>query len=349
MKIFMKQRTNSSSSIELGPVNDTQMPPVQPNLTSLTKDCIRMRKKSMNDSGKCSTLSHHAEEQEDYQLDSLDVMINGPDRLPEQRKNAEVQTSKHILDKSKLVLIPNYRLPNLDFVHLENDVLTSQFGDDLEIFSCHQRPDRFRHILDWDSLLFLLSKELKHKLKKYPELNEKILQSSTETNSDLDTFTDIKLRGSGDSCDCESILSGRTSSSSNTSATRRSSDSGLGPNTYNFEDLKKLFVYEYAVEDEPVERKRVERSATMCAIQFANRKRVSFEEKLPKKSSNKSTSSIPRLIAAKSMPKSAKEKAGCSSKIPKLIKSPSKSSVTTTKGHHTFKRPTSLPTWSGRK
>lgn len=348
----------------------------------------RFRKKSMNDSGKCSTLSQHVLDEEDeeesshvpyrllpaddYQLDSLDVVQSqaspsstaghtegGLRDKPRRREivqtqtSKSIQTSKQFLMPSKVFVFPECKLPNLDFVHLEHEVLTSQFvpGDQFnQLNSSH--PPGFDHIVDWDSLLFLLSREHKEMLKRYPVLNEKIrnsfLNSVTDVFDDFPETIDVNLEGKV--CDCDSLIS---STGSNTSSNRYSSDSGLGPNTYNFDDLRKLFVYEYNSFDEesemvdvnvnaskthhlPAETSNLprhrERRATLGSMQALKvmEKKVSFDMVpggLPKKRTNKSTSSIPRLIISKTAPKCQIVKEKLVSKIPKLIKSPSKSSV----------------------
>lgn len=365
----------------------------------------RYRKKSMNDSGKCSTLSQHVlDEEEDehhvghhlssrllanaaaeeYQLDSLDVVQSSQPSSHSQRApttedkkpptverqtstSKSIQTSKLFSQRpppppplERVLVFPECSLPNLDFVHLEHEVLTSQFvnGDQVnQLTGSH--PRGFDHIVDWDSLLFLLSREHKEMLKKYPVLSERIRNSYQDSVSDVfDEFPesiDVTFEGNSNVCDCDSLIS---STASNNSSNRYSSDSGLGPNTYNFEDLRKLFVYEYnALEEEsepasvnvqkrPSEvkaqnRRYRERRYTMCSMQSPRQveaedeerakqeKKVSFVTGLPKKRSNKSTSSIPRLI--KNAQNRDKERemreAKAVSRIPKLIKSPSKTRV----------------------
>lgn len=376
--MFMKQRTLSTSSSE-SPRTATEGQSIDEFSQS-----TRSRKKSMNDSGKCSTLSQHVLDEEDelnfishprhhllpaddYQLDSLDVvqqtnptadqqkqpherLRDKPaaakimEQQQQQQNSKSIQTSKQFLQHSKVIVFPECKLPNLDFVHLEHEVLTSQFvsGDQFnQLNSSH--PPGFDHIVDWDSLLFLLSREHKEMLKRYPVLSEKIRNSFQDSLADVfEEFPetiDVNFERKTKVCDCDSLIS---SAASTNSSNRYSSDSGLGPNTYNFEDLRKLFVYEYNALDEeseglgkevPVRSKNSgyrERRATLSSMQTSKpEKKVSFEAGLPKKRNNKSTSSIPRLITSKTAaPKCemiVKEKVV--SKIPKLIKSPSKSNV----------------------
>lgn len=407
----MKQRTISTSSNDLpkqlfsSNTTDVQM------CTDNEFSHSRYRKKSMNDSGKCSTLSQHVMDEEegeeehdhqqqredtehrqrqqrrlppssddDYQLDSLDVVQSRvpqetghknrpqegfrdkPQSMIDRRASKSIQTSKQIGGPEKVLIFPECRLPNLDFVHLEHEVMTtSQFvtGDHLNQLN-GSHPHGFDHIVDWDSLLFLLSREHKEMLKRYPVLTERIRNSYQDSVSDVfDEFPEsmeVTFDGAQKKvCDCDSLIS---STASNNSSNRYSSDSGLGRNNaYNFEDLRKLFVYEYneegesggvggtermpAKEKQP-ERRYRERRYTMCSMETPmerretrssrhhqhEEKRVSFVQGgLPKKRTNKSTSSIPRLIA-KTVPIRAKEEPPKAiSKIPKLIKSPSKANV----------------------
>lgn len=338
----MKQRTISTSSSE------SLRPTTGATTSSAINQSGRDRKKSMNDSGKCSTLSHHVLDEEDYPLDSLDVVVQQQSsremNSPHHQTTKSIQTSKHF-SEGKTIVFPECKLPNLDFVHLEHEVLTSQFatGDQFNQ-RIGQHPPGFDHIVDWDSLLFLLSREHKEMLKRYPVVGDKIRNSIQESVSDM--FDEFPERISIDFdrtelCDCDSLIS---SAASTNSSNRYSSDSGLGPNAYNFDDLRKLFVYEYNEDLEaPVrgeketkwrqgETRHRERRATLSAMQSSKpEKKVSFEAGLPKKRSNKSTSSIPRLITKKTAQAKnegvAKEKP--ISKIPKLIKSRSQSNVVT--------------------
>lgn len=397
VKMFMKQRTLSTSSNDLPSSNNTTTHD-GPSIEDYHRS-TRYRKKSMNDSGKCSTLSQHVlDEEEDetpldqhhhhhhlhmrlmpdaddcYQLDSLDVVASAPppqssttadatatvhrnqDGLRDKRSSAvilerqnqskSIQTSNRFMQPERVIVFPECRLPNLDFVHLEHDVLTSQFVSGEQQYNQlnGSHPHGFEHIVDWDSLLFLLSREHKEMLKRYPMLSERIRNSYQDSVADVfDEFPetiDVNF-DNGNVCDCDSLLS---STASNNSSNRYSSDSGLGPNTYNFEDLRKLFVYEYTALDEESEgpskvqgrpkkpeRKYRERRYTMCSMEPEKpEKRVSFEAGLPKRRTNKSTSSIPRLITSKTAPKCADNKTReprVVSKIPKLIKSPSKSNM----------------------
>lgn len=399
VKMFMKQRTLSTSSTA------TDLP--QANVPSNAGEeeeeeefslSSRHRKRSMNDSGKCSTLSQHVldeeeeEEEEnetatatghrvtdDYQLDSLDVVQSSaaqavaphqqPSRGPrrdkqhqnqrslilQRQKSKSIQTSTQPLwsPPEKVIVFPECRLPSLDFVHLEHEVLTSQFVSNDQLNQLNgSHPNGFEHIVDWDSLLFLLSREHKEMLKRYPVLGERIRNSFQDSAQDVfDEFPetiDVTFEAANNVCDCDSLIS---STASNNSSNRYSSDSGLGPNTYNFEDLRKLFVYEYNEEGDggaaavkamdkgqqkngPVRRYR-ERRYTMCSMPVAaaeeerqqQEKRVSFQAGLPKKRTNKSTSSIPRLITktvARGREEAERERLRTVSRIPKLIKSPSK-------------------------
>lgn len=429
VKMFMKQRTLSTSSSNDLPQSSGATTSPQNNSSRSIEEfnqsiSSRYRKKSMNDSGKCSTLSQHAldeddeeEEEEDhqqqqmhdegrglahhhtrllpadddYQLDSLDVVqssqpqaimmskqklhqlqqegLRDKRQSPIERQNSKsIQTSRFLDHPAqKLLVFPECKLPNLDFVHLEHEVMqSSQFvtGDQLNQLN-GSHPHGFDHIVDWDSLLFLLSREHKEMLKRYPMLSERIRNSYQDSVSDVfDEFPETIEVNFDEKrmnvCDCDSLLS---STASNNSSNRYSSDSGLGPNnTYNFEDLRKLFVYEYNALDEesegssnkaqvrhkkepkqqqqqPAERRYRERRYTMCSLQQVadaeelkkletqqQEKRVSFG--LPKKRNNKSTSSIPRLIARTTPIREKAKEQKAISKIPKLIKSPSKTNVT---------------------
>ena len=79
VKLFIKQKSSSSDTcmdVSSGcwPSDSTNSSGEHPNNGS-NSSLNRLRKKSMNDSGKCSTLSRHEEDAE-YQLDSLDAHVN---------------------------------------------------------------------------------------------------------------------------------------------------------------------------------------------------------------------------------------------------------------------------------
>lgn len=80
VKLFIKQKSSSSDTcmdVSSGcwPSDSTNSSAEHPG-TGSSSSLNRLRKKSMNDSGKCSTLSRHEEDAE-YQLDSLDAHVNG--------------------------------------------------------------------------------------------------------------------------------------------------------------------------------------------------------------------------------------------------------------------------------
>lgn len=80
VKLFIKQKSSSSDTcmdVSSGcwPSDSTNSSTEHPGNGS-NSSLNRLRKKSMNDSGKCSTLSRHEEDAE-YQLDSLDAHLNG--------------------------------------------------------------------------------------------------------------------------------------------------------------------------------------------------------------------------------------------------------------------------------
>lgn len=80
VKLFIKQKSSSSDTcmdVSSGcwPSDSTNSSTEHPGNGS-NSSLNRLRKKSMNDSGKCSTLSRHEEDAE-YQLDSLDAHVNG--------------------------------------------------------------------------------------------------------------------------------------------------------------------------------------------------------------------------------------------------------------------------------
>lgn len=80
VKLFIKQKSSSSDTcmdVSSGcwPSDSTNSSTEHPGSGS-NSSLNRLRKKSMNDSGKCSTLSRHEEDAE-YQLDSLDAHVNG--------------------------------------------------------------------------------------------------------------------------------------------------------------------------------------------------------------------------------------------------------------------------------
>lgn len=80
VKLFIKQKSSSSDTcmdVSSGcwPSDSTNSSTEHPG-TGSNSSLNRLRKKSMNDSGKCSTLSRHEEDAE-YQLDSLDANVNG--------------------------------------------------------------------------------------------------------------------------------------------------------------------------------------------------------------------------------------------------------------------------------
>ena len=80
VKMFIKQKSGSSDTcmdVSSGcwPSDSTNSSTEHPG-TGSNSSLNRLRKKSMNDSGKCSTLSRHEEDAE-YQLDSLDANVNG--------------------------------------------------------------------------------------------------------------------------------------------------------------------------------------------------------------------------------------------------------------------------------
>lgn len=80
VKLFIKQKSSSSDTcmdVSSGcwPSDSTNSSAEHPGNGS-NSSLSRLRKKSMNDSGKCSTLSRHEEDAE-YQLDSLDAHVNG--------------------------------------------------------------------------------------------------------------------------------------------------------------------------------------------------------------------------------------------------------------------------------
>jgi iporin len=79
VKLFIKQKSSSSDTcmdVSSGcwPSDSTNSSTEHPGNGS-NSSLNRLRKKSMNDSGKCSTLSRHEEDAE-YQLDSLDAHVN---------------------------------------------------------------------------------------------------------------------------------------------------------------------------------------------------------------------------------------------------------------------------------
>lgn len=80
VKLFIKQKSSSSDTcmdVSSGcwPSDSTNSSTEHPGNGS-NSSLNRLRKKSMNDSGKCSALSKHEEDAE-YQLDSLDAHVNG--------------------------------------------------------------------------------------------------------------------------------------------------------------------------------------------------------------------------------------------------------------------------------
>lgn len=80
VKLFIKQKSSSSDTcmdVSSGcwPSDSTNSSAEHP-ASGSNSSLNRLRKKSMNDSGKCSTLSRHEEDAE-YQLDSLDANVNG--------------------------------------------------------------------------------------------------------------------------------------------------------------------------------------------------------------------------------------------------------------------------------
>ena len=87
VKLFIKQKSSSSDTcmdVSSGcwPSDSTNSSTEHPaalavnNNVNSAASLNRMRKKSMNDSGKCSALSRHEEDAEEYQYDSLDAHIN---------------------------------------------------------------------------------------------------------------------------------------------------------------------------------------------------------------------------------------------------------------------------------
>lgn len=83
VKLFIKQKSSSSDTcmdVSSGcwPSDSTNSSTEHPG-TCTNSSVNRLRKKSMNDSGKFSALSKHEEDAE-YQLDSLDAHINGSER-----------------------------------------------------------------------------------------------------------------------------------------------------------------------------------------------------------------------------------------------------------------------------
>ena len=93
VKLFIKQKSSSSDTcmdVSSGcwPSDSTNSSTEQPGNGS-NSSLNRLRKKSMNDSGKCSTLSRHEEDAE-YQLDSLDAHMNGNASEKKNDSNREI-------------------------------------------------------------------------------------------------------------------------------------------------------------------------------------------------------------------------------------------------------------------
>lgn len=93
VKLFIKQKSSSSDTcmdVSSGcwPSDSTNSSTEHPGNGS-NSSLNRLRKKSMNDSGKCSTLSRHEEDAE-YQLDSLDAQVNGNGGEKKNDSNREI-------------------------------------------------------------------------------------------------------------------------------------------------------------------------------------------------------------------------------------------------------------------
>ncbi|XP_055715943.1 uncharacterized protein LOC129809843 isoform X2 [Phlebotomus papatasi] len=357
VKLFIKQKSNST---------DTCMDVSSgcwPSDSSSSAEQNRVRKRSMNDSGKCSALSRHDEEGDDdssCQYDSLDVQVNmdnkkvnerqrsndlykevfdSPSRRSYKECNLNIRTQpKHpavfnlnnnnsleanrsltdtsrtsenltqVYNKTKIpldmitrsmqtsfpmpppkervkvvppsflaqlnrhekktapvyVIYPNYTLPNLDFLEMQNEVILSPLE-----FPATKRPrpksladieniaaGKYNHIVDWKSLVQLLPKEYRRMLRNIPEVeDDDELDGDLTSQKPLFSMTPPIRRSSRPlSCDCASYVQGTCTSSSSNSSTNQPPSSGYrGSSTLltdseldnNNDNMRNMYVYQY--------------------------------------------------------------------------------------------------------
>ncbi|XP_059619402.1 uncharacterized protein LOC132263578 isoform X2 [Phlebotomus argentipes] len=355
VKLFIKQKSNST---------DTCMDVSSgcwPSDSSSSAEQNRVRKRSMNDSGKCSALSRHDEEGDDdsCQYDSLDVQVNmdnkaaggrqrsndlykevfdSPSRRSYKECNLNIRTqpkhpavfnlnnnnsleaNKSLTDTSRTsenltqvyktkvsldmitrsmqtsfpmaptkervkvvppsflaqlnrhekktapvyVIYPNYTLPNLDFLEMQNEVILSP----LEM-PAKKRPrpksladiesiatGKYNHIVDWKSLVMLLPKEYRRMLRNIPEVEDDVDEFDVDMTSQKPLFSMTPpLRRSSRplSCDCASYVQGTCTSSSSSSTNQPPSSGYRGSSTLltdselenNNDNMRNMYVYQY--------------------------------------------------------------------------------------------------------
>ncbi|XP_055677760.1 uncharacterized protein LOC129786646 isoform X2 [Lutzomyia longipalpis] len=359
VKLFIKQKSNST---------DTCMDVSSgcwPSDSSSSAEQNRVRKRSMNDSGKCSALSRHDEEGDDdsssCQYDSLDVQVNmdnkaaatrqrsndlykevfdSPSRRSYKECNLNIRTqpkhpavfnlnnnnsleaNKSLTDTSRTsenltqvynkmrvpldmitrsmqtsfpiappkervkvvppsflaqlnrhekktapvyVIYPNYTLPNLDFLEMQNEVILSPLE-----FPATKRPrpksladieniaaGKYNHIVDWKSLFMLLPKEYRRMLRNLPEVEDDVDDYDVDVTSQKPIFSmtpPIRRSSRPLSCDCASYVQGTCTSSSSNSSTNQPPSSGYrGSSTLltdseldnNNDNMRNMYVYQY--------------------------------------------------------------------------------------------------------
>ncbi|GAB0092836.1 uncharacterized protein DMENIID0001_078730 [Sergentomyia squamirostris] len=358
VKLFIKQKSNST---------DTCMDVSSgcwPSDSSSSAE-HRVRKRSMNDSGKCSALSRHDEEGDDdsgsCHYDSLDVHVNMDNKVTNERprsndlykevfdspsrrsykecnlnirtqpkhpvifnlnNNNSLEANKSLSDTSRTsenltqiynktkipldmitrsiqtsvvvpplkervrvvppsflaqlnrhekktapvyVIYPNYTLPNLDFLEMQNEVILSPLE-----FPATKRPrpksladieniaaGKYNHIVDWKSLYRLLPKEYRRMLRNIPEVDGDVDDFDVDMTSQksLYSMTPPLRRSSRPlSCDCASYVQGTCTSSSSNSSTNQPPSSGYrGSSTLltdseldnNNDNMRNMYVYQY--------------------------------------------------------------------------------------------------------
>lgn len=135
VKLFIKQKSSSTDTcmdVSSGcwpsdsTNSSTEQTTAQPNVNNAISNSFRNRKKSMNDSGKCSALSRHDEDVDEYQYDSLDPSVNTEKKTNDfNREIFDSPSHKRIKDYSLNIKNQQLKHPAL-FNLMNNNSINSQ-------------------------------------------------------------------------------------------------------------------------------------------------------------------------------------------------------------------------------
>lgn len=145
VKLFIKQKSSSSDTcmdVSSGcwPSDSTNSSTEHPGGSNSSLN--RLRKKSMNDSGKCSTLSRHEEDAE-YQLDSLDAHVNGGEKKND--SNREIFDSPtHRRNYKDCALNIRNQMKNPLLFNVLNNNSSNSSGSSRSLYNNHSQSEASR-------------------------------------------------------------------------------------------------------------------------------------------------------------------------------------------------------------